>query len=163
MPSSRFRSLVRRYLDLVAARGPAPPTAAEVRAQQAMRRASLRNWRWQLAREHASLSRPLRLYLTCLGATAPLAVVKAALGPGSLLQEEMELAPFLGTRDLLWLSQAAKWLLPYRNQLGEVVFARWCKYRTTAMLLLQRRLHTIRWGFMFDADLAQWRRASPGR
>jgi hypothetical protein len=72
------------------------------------------------------------------------ATVDAVLGPGSRLQVEMLLAPFLGTRDLLRLSEAAKWLLPYRNQLGGVKIGWWFRSRTAAMLAHQRRLHTIR-------------------
>jgi hypothetical protein len=77
---------------------------------------------------------------------APPDVVKARLGPGSLLQEEMLLAPFLNMIDLLDTSEAAAWLLPYRTQLGEVIMFRWCGYRSAAALTEQRRLHTIRLG-----------------
>jgi hypothetical protein len=72
--------------------------------------------------------------------------VKAHLGPGSLLQEEMLLAPLFNMIDLLHLSEAAKWLLPYRNQLGELILQRWCDSRAAAVLFMQRRLHTIRVG-----------------
>jgi hypothetical protein len=75
---------------------------------------------------------------------APSAVVKAEIGPGSLLQEELELSPFLGTRDLLRLSEAAPWLEPYRYQLEAVRIEVWCDVGTPAMLSVQRRLHTIR-------------------
>jgi hypothetical protein len=73
---------------------------------------------------------------------APPAVVKAILGPGSLLQEEMLLAPFLEVDEPLRLSEAARWLEPYRNQLGAVKIERWCQFR--AVFQGQRRLHTIR-------------------
>jgi hypothetical protein len=89
----------------------------------------------------------VRLNLRILMAhPAPPAVVKAILGPGSLLQEEMLLAPFLDTGDLLDLSEAAPWLEPYRNQLAEILVMRARHSRATAVLHMQRRLHTIRLG-----------------
>jgi hypothetical protein len=93
-----------------------------------------------------------------LAVTAPPAVVKAMLGSGSVLQDEMLLAPFLDTYDLLWLSESAPWLVPYRNQLAEVKVKRWCDSRTAAVVLMQKRLHTIRFGKV-DAVMAHYRRA----
>jgi hypothetical protein len=49
---------------------------------------------------------------------APPAVVKAELGPGSLLQEEMLLAPLLEMDELLYLSEAATWLVPTATSWG---------------------------------------------
>jgi hypothetical protein len=45
-------------------------------------------------------------------------VVQAALGPDGMLQQEMLLAPYTGSLDLLHLSTAARWLKPYRFHLG---------------------------------------------
>jgi hypothetical protein len=43
-------------------------------------------------------------------------VVQAALGPDGVLQQEMLLAPYTRSRDLLHLSTAARWLKPFRSQ-----------------------------------------------
>jgi hypothetical protein len=92
----------------------------------------------------------LQHYITGGRCPAPLAVVKAMLGLGSLLQEELLLAPFLRSRDLLRLSESAACLLPYRNQVGEIKIKRWRQSWTPAVLRLQRRLHTIRLGTVYD-------------
>jgi hypothetical protein len=103
----------------------------------------------QRSSEVAHLSTP------SLGSLTPTAVpglpldVKANLGPGSLLHDEMLLSFLLGTRDMLRLSEATTWLVPYRYQLGEIVLTRWWMGRwgesqTAVMLLMQRRLHIIR-------------------
>jgi hypothetical protein len=47
-------------------------------------------------------------------------VVQAALGPDGVLQQEMLLAQFTGSLDLLHLSTAARWLKPYRFHLGSL-------------------------------------------
>jgi hypothetical protein len=60
--------------------------------------------------------------------------------------DDMLLAPFLGTRDLLRLSETATWLVPYRNQLGEVKINAWSADVTPAMIAMmsaQKRLHTV--------------------
>jgi hypothetical protein len=69
--------------------------------------------------------------------------VRAQLGPGSRLQDDLLLAPLLRNRDLLSLSATATWLRPYRNQLGGVKIRAWRDGVTPAMLAGQRRLHTI--------------------
>jgi hypothetical protein len=65
------------------------------------------------------------------------------VGPGSLLQEEMLLAPFLNTGDLHRLSQSATWLLPYRTQLGKVRFTALHKHPVLAKLPQQKRLEQL--------------------
>jgi hypothetical protein len=45
---------------------------------------------------------------------------RAGLGPGSLLLDEVLLAPSLSFKDLACLSRAATWLLPYRTQVIKV-------------------------------------------
>jgi hypothetical protein len=65
------------------------------------------------------------------------------LGPDSLLQDEMLLAPFLTTGDLLRLSEAAWCLLPYRAQLQKLGIERWDVCATPAMLSQQRRLEEV--------------------
>jgi hypothetical protein len=79
----------------------------------------------------------------CHSVRAPPTMVKEQLGPGSRLQDDMLLAPFLHNRDLLYLSKAATWLLPYRNQRGDVTITEWCDDKTPAELLGERRLHTV--------------------
>jgi hypothetical protein len=149
--SSRSQSLVQRNVISVAAKGTPTPPATAVRAQ---RRAAWAQDKKKPAR-HSSRgqqysSEAARLWDPYLGYPEipsphrlPPDVAKAELGPGSLLQEEMLLAPFLGNRDLLRLSRAASWLVPYRNQLGEVKILKWCDDVTPAMLSGQRRLHAI--------------------
>jgi hypothetical protein len=100
-----------------------------------------------LAASLTSRQSAFRRYLTHSASPAPLTLAEATLGPRSLLQEEM-LAPFLRTPDLLHLSEAATWLELYRNQLGEIKMDRWCGYRSAAALTEQRRLHTIRLGWV---------------
>jgi hypothetical protein len=46
--------------------------------------------------------------------------VQACLRSGAPLERELLLAPFCATADLLRLSEAARWLLPYRSQLASV-------------------------------------------
>jgi hypothetical protein len=53
-------------------------------------------------------------------AKAAPSVVQAALGPDGVLQQEMLLAQFTQSRDLLHLSTAARWLKPYRFHLGSL-------------------------------------------
>jgi hypothetical protein len=62
----------------------------------------------------------------------------AALG-GPLLLEHMVLAPFLGTHDLLDLSESATWLLPYRNQLGSAKVRTRERDRVVPMLEMQQK------------------------
>jgi hypothetical protein len=70
---------------------------------------------------------------------------RAGLGPGSLLLDEVLLAPFLELEDLVLLSEAAKGLLPYRTQLIKVMITGYnSKLRDT--LLRQRHLQAIRLG-----------------
>jgi hypothetical protein len=101
----------------------------------------------------------IKRYIKALAVTAPPAVVKAMLGPGSLLQEEMLLAPFLRNRDLMLLSEAAVWLEPYRHQLAEMVVKSGLHSRAVVALQVQRRLHTIRLVLSFWMIL----RREPGR
>jgi hypothetical protein len=77
-------------------------------------------------------------------AAAPPSGVRAWLGPGSLLQSEMLLAPFLTSHALLRLSETASWLLPYRAQLGGVRIEAWDDRLTPTMLSPQRRLDTVK-------------------
>jgi hypothetical protein len=79
-------------------------------------------------------------------APAPPAVVKAQLGPESHLMDDLLLAPCLTTRDLLSLSEAATWLLSYRNQLKGVKIEAWRDGVTPAMLMAQKCLHTLHVG-----------------
>jgi hypothetical protein len=143
---SRFRSLVRRYVALVAAQGPTLPRAhadatrlepswAQEKKEKKRKKKPARD----RTRDRQRSSDSARLLYP-----APSSLDKAILGPGSLLQEEMLLAPFLDTPDLMPLSEAAKWLKPYRHQLGEILVKRGWHYHVPAELHVQRRLHTIR-------------------
>jgi hypothetical protein len=75
--------------------------------------------------DHSSSQGPLPTASPALGAAAPVAPVPwvAWVGPGSLLQDEMLLAPFLTTKELLRLSETAMAMLPYRTHLGRVTTA----------------------------------------
>lgn len=71
------------------------------------------------------------------------------LWPRYALCKEMLLAPFLTTTDLLHLSEAAKWLEPYRHQLPNIKFS--CKVRSQPLaksgvlelVRSQRRLESL--------------------
>jgi hypothetical protein len=107
---------------------------------------------------------PRRTASAATAVPAPPAFVKAMLGPGSLLHDEMLLAPFLRTRGLLRLSEAAAWLEPYRNQLGEVKIGWWSPFRTASLLMGLRHLHTIRLGgLQTPGVVAESLRAEPER
>jgi hypothetical protein len=73
-------------------------------------------------------------------------MVKAQLGPGSRLLDDLLLAPFLTTRDLLSLSATATWLRPYRNLLRDIKIKAWRDDVTPARLKGQRHLHTVHVG-----------------
>jgi hypothetical protein len=76
---------------------------------------------------------------------------RAGLGPGSLLLDEVLLAPFLSPRDLVRLSQGAKWLLPYRTQLIKVTIKHYDPHMRNA-LLRQRHLRAIELGAAEDVE-----------
>jgi hypothetical protein len=80
-------------------------------------------------------------------------VVQAALGPDGVLQQEMLLAPYTRTGDLLHLSTAARWLKPFRFQFESVHLripkdllghnAKVLKM-ATSLLSMQQRLRRLR-------------------
>jgi hypothetical protein len=80
-------------------------------------------------------------------------VVQAALGPDGMLQQEVLLAPYTGSLDLLHLSTAARWLKPYRFHLGSLCLrlhqdlsgnTRKFLKMATSLLGMQQRLRRLR-------------------
>jgi hypothetical protein len=66
--------------------------------------------------------------------------------PGSRLLDDLLLAPFLTTRDLLSLSATAIWLRPYRTLLRDIKIKEWRDDVAPAVLRDQRHLHTLHVG-----------------
>jgi hypothetical protein len=81
-----------------------------------------------------------------LVAVRPLFTVEAELGPGSRLLDDLLLAPFLTTRDLLSLSATATWLRPYRSLLRDIKINAWRDDVAPAVLKGLRHLHTLHVG-----------------
>jgi hypothetical protein len=79
-------------------------------------------------------------------------VVQAALGPDCVLQQEMLLAPYTRSRDLLHLSTAARWLKPFRFHLGSLgLRVPWERCNrpkvlkiATSLLAVQHRIQLLR-------------------
>jgi hypothetical protein len=73
-------------------------------------------------------------------------VVKAQLGAGSRLLDDLLLAPCLTTRDLLSLAATATWSRPYRNLLRDIKIKTWRDDVTPARLVAQKHLRTVHVG-----------------
>jgi hypothetical protein len=86
--------------------------------------------------------------------------VEAMLGPSGLLQHAMLLAPFLGTHDLLKLSESATWLVPFRLQLSSVQIVkpeeRARKRGLFTVISGQRRLQGIFLQFANEVRCVRW-------
>jgi hypothetical protein len=77
--------------------------------------------------------------------------IRRFLGPDGVLQQEMLLPAWLHQHELLRLSEAASWLVPYRTQLASIRVMGLGRpgrpadpERLTAMVAAQRRLCTVR-------------------
>jgi hypothetical protein len=100
-------------------------------------------------------------------AVRPSFTVEAELGPGSRLLDDLLLAPFLTTRDLLSLSATATWLRPYRSLLRDIKVKTCRDGVAPAVLRGQRHLHTLHVGAAdvlgrLAVSLRGGWRASPG-
>jgi hypothetical protein len=75
------------------------------------------------------------------------AKTQASLGPGGVLLDEVLLASFLKNRELLKLSNAAKWLLPYRFQLLKLEIKAWHEHTPR---MLSPQMHPLEIRLSYD-------------